>query len=94
MGLGTPALVIKESEAAVLVISEAGIEVVNNVEESSRVVVLSSQVNTVNTGGGGSGVTVSLWEPETSFVENQLVAYEGELLRTLRNFKSGRTYEF
>lgn len=94
MGLGTPALVITEDKVVALVVTAAGIEVVNNIEEPSRVVLLSSQVNTVNTGGGGSGVTVSLWEPETAFVEDQLVAYEGELLRTLRNFKSGKTYEF
>ena|ERR1019366_175901 len=49
----------------------------------------------VSGSGGGSGVgTATLWAPNTEFKENQIVVHEGETLRTLKNFKSGATYEF
>lgn len=37
---------------------------------------------------------IFLWEPNTFYFQNQLVAHEGEILRTLRNFTSGEKYEF
>lgn len=48
-------------------------------------------------GGGGeksNATVVAIWAPFTRYVENQLIMHEGELLRALRNFETGATYEF
>lgn len=48
--------------------------------------------------GGSSNTSnasfIFLWETNTFYFANQLVAHEGESLRTIKNFTSGEKYEF
>lgn len=50
--------------------------------------------NPANPGSSSSVLTVVPWTAKTYILANTLVSHEGELLRTLKNFTTGTTYEF
>lgn len=74
-------------------------EEVNEILDGGAGVVLEEGIiQPATSAGGESAVSTATfiykWTANTKFYENQLVTHEGELLRVLRNFTSGETYEF